>query len=47
MLKQQCIAFIAQHRSEVVRTEGWKLLTNPLYHNLMVELVETTKELRL
>lgn len=47
MLKQQCIAFVAQHRAQVIKTGGWKLLINQQHHHLMIQLVETTKDLHL
>jgi hypothetical protein len=47
MLKQQCVAFIAQHREQVMKTEGWTQLKDPQYHRLVVDLIETTKDLKL
>lgn len=47
MLKQQCIAFVAQHRNQIIKTEGWKQLTASANHHLMVQLIESTKDLQL
>ncbi|KAI6192306.1 Speckle-type POZ protein-like protein [Aphelenchoides bicaudatus] len=47
LLKQQCIAYIAQHRSQIIKTDGWKQLTDPANHHLMIELIESTKDLQL
>lgn len=47
MLKQQCIAFFAQHRNQVVKTAGWKQFIEQSNHQIMVQLIETTKDLQL
>ncbi|KAI6172855.1 Speckle-type POZ protein-like isoform X2 [Aphelenchoides besseyi] len=47
LLKQQCISYIALNRNKVVKTNGWKLLADVEYHSLMLELIETTKDLQI
>ncbi|KAI6231689.1 BTB/POZ domain protein [Aphelenchoides besseyi] len=47
LLKQQCISYVALNRNKVVKTDGWKLLADAEYHSLMLELIETTKDLQI
>ncbi|KAI6221910.1 Speckle-type POZ protein B-like protein [Aphelenchoides fujianensis] len=47
LLKQQCISFVALNRSKIIRTDGWRALSDPAHHSLMLQLIETTKDLQI
>ncbi|KAI6222296.1 Speckle-type POZ protein-like protein [Aphelenchoides fujianensis] len=47
LLKQQCISFVALNRSKIIRTDGWRSLSDPAHHSLMLQLIETTKDLQI